>query len=105
MRLHRPGGDVQARAGLLVGVAGADQAQHLPFTSGELIQFRVQRHGRVAAEGVKDEPREAGGEVGVVGVDPRDRLAQLRASDRLGDVAAGAAADDADHVGGVVRDR
>jgi hypothetical protein len=73
--LDRPGGDMQARAGFLVGVARADQAQHLPLASGELVQLGVQRHGRVAPEGIEHEPGEAWGEVGVAGVHPRDRLA------------------------------
>jgi hypothetical protein len=63
--------------------AGADQAQHLPLPPGEPGQLRVQRHRRIAAEGVQHKPGKAGREVGVAGADPRDGLAQLRARDRL----------------------
>ena len=90
-------------ADLLVGVAAGDQPQHLALALGEPVQVLVDRR-RVGGrgEGVEHEAGQPRREDGVAVGHPADRGGQLGAGDRLGDVAAGAAADHADDVlGGV----
>ena len=97
--------DEQLLGDLLVGVATGDQPHHLPLALGEPVEVLVDG-GDVdrAGERVEHEPGQPRREHRVPVGDPLDRLDQLRAGDRLGDVAPGAAADRADHVLRGVRD-
>ena len=91
---------------LLVEVAAGDQPQDLALAGGELVELGVGLGlGDLPGEGVEHETREARREDGVAVAHPGDRLGELGAGDRLGHVAAGAGADDRDHVLGRVGDR
>jgi hypothetical protein len=57
---HGAGGDREPGADFFVGVSGDDEAQHVLFASGELVEFRVQPGWAGAAEGVEHEAGQAG---------------------------------------------
>ena len=99
----------RAPGDLLVAVAAGDQPQHLAFTGGQQVEVGIEDgaggglgHG---GEGVEHEPGQARREDGVAPGHPVDGLDELGPDDLLGDVAAGAGPDHADHVLGRVRDR
>ena len=95
-----------SRGDLLVGVAARDQPHHLALALGEPVEVLVDGGDLDrAGERVEHEPGQPRGEHRVALGDPADRVDQLGAGDGLGDVAAGAGADGADHVLGGVGDR
>ena len=93
MELDRPGRDRQPCADLFVGVVRRDESEDFAFAAGELIQLGIEAGGQRAAERVEDEPGQAWGEEGVVGVDLADRPYEVGAGDGFGDVSACAGAD------------
>src|SRR5438105_2134674 len=101
-RLHR---QAEPPRDLLVEVAARDQLEHLTLARRQLVELRVAADALARAEGVEDEAGEARREDGVALRDALDRRRELVARDRLRHVAAGAGADDGDHVLRRVRDR
>src|SRR3954447_9076192 len=98
--------DEQLARDLLVGVPTGDQPHHLAFALGETVEVLVDGGDLDrAGERVEHEPRQTGREHRVPFGDATDRVDELRAGDRLGDVAARAGADRADHVLRGVGDR
>jgi hypothetical protein len=96
--------DEQLGGDLLVRVAAREQPQHLALARGEPVELLV-RHRRLGPERVEHEPREARREHRVAVGDPAYGGGQLLGGHRLGDVAAGAGADDRDDVLGRVGHR
>ena len=105
--LDRLDRDVEPLGELPVGVAAGDQPQHLALPWRELVESGVgrgygRRGRRLRGEGVEHEAGEPGREHRITVADPSDGFDQFVGTDGLGDVAARAGPDQADHVlGGV----
>src|SRR5580692_7896779 len=103
LKLAQHGGDVrldglcrdaELSGDLLVHVAARDVLEHLALARRQQVEFRVYLCGRnLTGERVEHEARQARRENGITLVHPANRVGQLGAGDRLGDVAARARAD------------
>jgi len=96
--------EMNSSAAISLSVSAGEQPEHVALARGEQVQLRVPHRGGTGAlrEGVEHETRQPRREHRIPGVHPEHGVHQLPTGDRLGDVAAGAGADDRYHVlGGV----